>query len=264
VKAGLVHGRRVATGDVAATVSGASRERRPRDRPRKSSQRAWLLARALITLGTAVSAWRKPGRDQRTRTEAAASRGGESGARNGCARASFRYGRSRKFRFQPPGFVVAPIGAGTRARASRVGTPLAHFRVSESLRRRKEPTAIEEAYLRERRCSRRGLPSRKRSGSPPQGVALEQSPAEGALVHEVGFASRRVRQSGLGDPGASTRVIETSRWARRDRDRGVRRRSSPRDRQVNSLQGARAAPPKRVDRREPVTPRADRVQIRSS
>lgn len=95
-----------------SSVSGASRERRPRDRPRKSSQRAWLLARALITLGTAVSAGRKPGRNQRTRTEVATSRGGESGARNGCARASIRYGRSRKFRFQPPGFVVAPIGCG--------------------------------------------------------------------------------------------------------------------------------------------------------
>lgn len=37
-------------------ASGASRERRSRDRPQGELQRAWLLTRALITLGTTASA----------------------------------------------------------------------------------------------------------------------------------------------------------------------------------------------------------------
>jgi len=81
----------------------SSRERRPRDRSREGSQKAWLLARALITLGTLAMARRKSGRRFRTRTEAAASRGGGSRAPAGVpVRRSKTYGRCRSIGFQPP------------------------------------------------------------------------------------------------------------------------------------------------------------------
>jgi len=64
---------------------------------RRGSQRAWLLARAVMKPETHVVARRKPGRHGRTRTEAAASRGGGSRAPAGVPVRRKTYGRSWMF-----------------------------------------------------------------------------------------------------------------------------------------------------------------------
>lgn len=90
----LVHAEPRASG--ASSSSGASRERRSRDRPPREPQKAWLLTSALITLGTEASARigeipngsALSNADKRSQT----SRGGGWRARTGVARASFRNG----------------------------------------------------------------------------------------------------------------------------------------------------------------------------
>ena len=68
---------------------------------REHRQRAWLLTRALITLGTTTKARRKRGFRGRTRTGAARPARRRIEGSYGCARASKTYGRSRKFDSSP-------------------------------------------------------------------------------------------------------------------------------------------------------------------
>lgn len=97
---------------------------------RRESQRAWLLARAVMKPETNVTARRKSGRYGRTRTEAAASRGGRSRAPAGVPVRRKRTAEvgcsglgpietSRKSSLQGE-------PSGTWARASFVGIPRAH------------------------------------------------------------------------------------------------------------------------------------------
>jgi len=187
----LVHAEPRASG--ASSSSGASRERRSRDRPPREPQKAWLLTSALITLGTEASARigeipngsALSNADKRSQT----SRGGGWRARTGVARASFRNGRNRVVRASAPRMCLAQaaslVGAdesGSRARASLLGnTSRARFarRVSTSPRWQKKSSSSEEAYLRVRRVSRQCSARRQ---------ALDSTPMEG-VSDDRGHAS---------------------------------------------------------------------------
>lgn len=69
---------------------------------RRGSQKAWLLARAVMKPEAITAARRKSGRRGRTRTEAAASRGGGSRAPAGVPVRRKAYGRSWMFGSWPP------------------------------------------------------------------------------------------------------------------------------------------------------------------
>jgi len=187
-----------------SSSSGASRERRSRDRPPREPQKAWLLTSALITLGTEASARigeipngsALSNADKRSQT----SRGGGWRARTGVARASFRNGRNRVVRASAPRMCLAQAAAlvdadesGSRARASLLGnTSRARFerRVSTSPRWRKKSSSIEEAYLRDRRVSRQCSARRQALDSTPmEGVSDDRSHASAftAAREEVVF-----------------------------------------------------------------------------
>lgn len=78
---------------------------------RRASQRAWLLARAVMKPETNVTARRKSGRHGRTRTEAAASRGGRSRAPAGVPVRRKTYGRSWMFGSWPHRSVTRKLAA---------------------------------------------------------------------------------------------------------------------------------------------------------
>jgi hypothetical protein len=96
---------------------------------RRRSQRAWLLARAVMKPEAIAAARRKSGRCERTRTEAAASRGGGSRARTGVPVRRRTYGRSWMFGSWPYRSVTRRLAARRTgvawAGASPVGTPRA-------------------------------------------------------------------------------------------------------------------------------------------
>lgn len=169
---------------------------------RRASQRAWLLARAVMKLEAFAGARRKSGRCRRTRTEAAASRGGRSSVRNGCARASKTYGRSWLFGSRAPSKRHAPAFVrrprATWARANRVGTPRAHASEHEPAKVKRGLRSRKEAYLQRVRVSRRATsrgvaPFRKEAG------ARNDTDRRRSSAERIDVASRRVEDSGLGD-----------------------------------------------------------------
>jgi hypothetical protein len=83
---------------------------------RRGSQRAWLLARAVMKPEENTAARRKSGRRGRTRTEAAASRGGGSRAPAGVPVRQRTYGRSWMFGSWPHRSVTRLLAARRQAR----------------------------------------------------------------------------------------------------------------------------------------------------
>jgi hypothetical protein len=228
--------------------SGASRERRPRDRSQRRPQKAWLLTRALITLGTMASARRKHG-SARSNAD-----GGSNLARRrirgsyGCARASFRNGRNRMFGLRPPRCdELEGLTARRRARAG-AQPPREHLArtlqgVSTSSGRRTKPSATRRRTfaIDEVRdgCPARGAHSARRA-------ALESTPVEDVSGDEslrVRFTAARVEVASAGQanarsaerPGAGAgTATETSEV------KIATRRTS------EYLVSARAVPPKRA------------------
>ena len=197
----LVHAEPRASG--VSTSSGASRERRSRDRPPREPQKAWLLTSALITLRTEASARSvksRTGQCFRTRTRGRKPRAEEDG---GLVRVlpvrPFVTAEIGLFRLRPPGCASlrsrsrSADESGSRARASLLGnTSRVPFvrRVSTSPRWRKKSSSIEEAYLRVRRVSRQCSARRRALDSTPmEGVSDDRSHASAftAAREEVVF-----------------------------------------------------------------------------
>jgi len=114
---------------------------------RRGSQRAWLLARAVMKPETSTVARRKSGRRDRTRTEAAASRGGGSRAPAGVPVRRKTYGRSWMFGFRPPSKRHATPPA--RRQVGR-GQGLASWEYLARTKIEREPTLAK----RDLRCTR--------------------------------------------------------------------------------------------------------------
>jgi len=153
----------------------------------EKAQRAWPLARALITLGAYRSARRKPSRSTRTRIGAAAPRGEGSRARTGVPVRPNGTAEAEPHAPAPSMCSTRPVrrASAARARASSRGTPRAHFgehepRVAKrSDRRRSRRTSAPLARETDRPSGR----------SPPRRKALARRSVEGVL----GYASRGSR-----------------------------------------------------------------------
>lgn len=114
---------------------------------RRGSQRAWLLARAVMKPEANVMARRKSGQHGRTRTEAAASRGGGSRAPAGVPVRRNTYGRSWMFGSRPHRSVTPKLAARQPVRR---GQGLASWEHLARIKSEREPRLAKRDLRRTR------------------------------------------------------------------------------------------------------------------
>jgi hypothetical protein len=157
---------------------------------RRGSQRAWLLARAVMKPEAIAAARRKSGWCERTRTEAAASRGGGSRARTGVP---VRRKRTAEVGCSGLGPIEASRDGSLQGGLAWRGQGLAQWEHLTRSKTEREPTTAK----RDQRSHRRGVileVSEIRDEPPPRGARLLPK-GSGARIDSDG---RRLRANEIG------------------------------------------------------------------